>query len=899
MSRSPQRAVTHARRRFFVPEVVQSSAMDCGPASLACLLAGFGISASYGRLREACQTDVDGTSVGTMEELACALGLDAEQMMIPVDHILVAGANVFPAIIMVRLANGATHFVVAWRRHGGMIQLMDPGVGRRFVAVRRFVEQVHMHRMPVPQAGWRAWAESEEARAGFLGRMRELGLREASARRKLDAALGDPGWERIASLDAAIRMTRAVMDAGGLRPGAEANALLDRVLTRTTGATTNEVEPIPPEFWSVRPGPPDEDGEAQLLLRGAVLVRCLGRKPAPASDASTLPIELASALAEQPTRPGRHLWATILADGMLAPPLVLAGLLLVVVGVLVEAVLLRSLLDLLGGLGTREQRLWAALSLVGFTAALSVLDLALVSALLRMGRRLETRLRAAFMAKLPRLSDRYLESRLKSDMAERAHAVVMLRGLPGLAGEALEALFGLVLTVAGIVWLDPRSFVLAVVAAAVSVAIPSLAQRTLSERDMRVRAHVGALTRFYLDALLGLAPLRTHGAERSMRRQHDGLLVDWARARWGLQRVDIAVESLAALAGFSLAIWMLVRLDDRDTGPGTSLLLVYWSLSLPMLGQRLDEALRQYPLFRNVALRLLDPLTAAEEEQTDQVASPSPPVPTKGARLELDGVTVRVAGHTILDGIDLEIAAGEHVAVVGPSGAGKSTLVGLFLGWHRPARGELRIDGGLRSVERLAALRRQTAWVDPAVTLWNRTLLSNLRYGAPDQRAAQVGRVIDTAELHDLLERLPQGLATPLGAGGGLVSGGEGQRVRLGRALLRPDTRLAVLDEPFRGLGRDRREVLMDRARAHWSNATLICITHDVAATRHFPRVIVVEDGRIAEDGAPAELLADPSSRYAELLAAEEEVRTGMWRNAGWRHTTLDAGLLLEEEPSP
>src|ERR1700686_4444545 len=104
------------RRRLFIPEVVQTSAMDCGPAALKCLLEGFGISANYGRLREACQTDVDGTSIDTMEEVAIQLGLEAEQIVIPVDHVLLREAESLPAIAVVLLPSGVTHFVVAWRR---------------------------------------------------------------------------------------------------------------------------------------------------------------------------------------------------------------------------------------------------------------------------------------------------------------------------------------------------------------------------------------------------------------------------------------------------------------------------------------------------------------------------------------------------------------------------------------------------------------------------------------------------------------------------------------------------------------------------------------------------------------------------------------------------------------
>jgi ABC-type bacteriocin/lantibiotic exporter with double-glycine peptidase domain len=89
--------------RWLVPEVVQTSAMDCGPAALTSLLEGHGVAASYGRLREACQTDVDGTSIDTLEEVANQLGLDAEQVMLPLDHLLLPESRALPALLVVRL----------------------------------------------------------------------------------------------------------------------------------------------------------------------------------------------------------------------------------------------------------------------------------------------------------------------------------------------------------------------------------------------------------------------------------------------------------------------------------------------------------------------------------------------------------------------------------------------------------------------------------------------------------------------------------------------------------------------------------------------------------------------------------------------------------------------------
>ena len=239
------------------------------------------------------------------------------------------------------------------------------------------------------------------------------------------------------------------------------------------------------------------------------------------------------------------------------------------------------------------------------------------------------------------------------------------------------------------------------------------------------------------------------------------------------------------------------------------------------------------------------------------------------------------------------------MAIVGPSGAGKSSLVGLLLGWHRPAAGELRVDGHRLDQTALDRLRRQTAWVDPAVQLWNRPLLDNLLYGAEPGATRSLSAVLDGALLRRLLESLPQGWQTPLGESGALVSGGEGQRVRLARSLLRRDARLVILDEPFRGLDRETRRRLLAAARDWWRGATLLCITHDVEHTADFDRVVVLEGGRLVEEGAPGQLARSSGSRYSALLAAEREARRGFREAVDWRHLSIANGGLVEVAQQP
>jgi ATP-binding cassette subfamily B protein len=105
---------------------------------------------------------------------------------------------------------------------------------------------------------------------------------------------------------------------------------------------------------------------------------------------------------------------------------------------------------------------------------------------------------------------------------------------------------------------------------------------------------------------------------------------------------------------------------------------------------------------------------------------------------------------------------------------------------------------------------------------------------------------------------------------------------------------LVILDEPFRGLDRDKRRLLMARTRQYWPQATLICITHDVGQTQGFERVLVIEAGHIAEDDSPANLIKQSDSRYQALLMAEVAVREGLWSSAEWRRLWLEGGQLAE-----
>ncbi len=858
--------------------------MDCGPASLKCLLEGFDISVSYARLRETCHTDVDGTSISTMAAIACDLGLDAEEIMLPVEHVFANSAQALPAIAVVRIPNGSIHFAVLWRKHGSLCQLMDPASGRIWKSSTSIERELYVHTMNVPAEGWREWAGSDEFVGALSERLAAIGVR-GDSRRLIQQALADPTWRSLGTLDAAVRFASGLDIPHIFGRSFEASSLLDQLIVSP--------DLIPDEAWSVKATQSeDSDGEAELRMRGAVVVRARRRRPVDASHQTTGLAAHSAARSPRPVSAALHLLSVLRADGFTNIALLLSIWFVQATGVALEAVLFRGLL----GMSTETLSRWVNLeslaTVAGFAALMVLVTVPGTMSVLRFGRLLENRLRIALFLKLPRLSDRYFQSRLTADVAERSHSINHLRVFPHLAATIVGSSFEMLLTTAGMIWLDPKIAPLAVFACLSCAAVPLLVQPMIAERDLRVRSHVGALARFYLESMVGLAAIRAHSAESAVREEHYDRLSEWARASLRLLRVSAAIDglqlTLGSIFGGAILLWHLTSATDS----ATSLLLVYWALNLPLLGSGLAAAIRQYPIYRNITMRLLEPLSAPDAETSG--GAPPGAACDVAPQITFADVAVSMSGYTLLNGVTMKLDPGEHVAIVGRSGAGKSSLVGLLLGWYTPTRGTILIDGGELTPRAQVILRQKTAWVDPAIQIWNRSLLENLCYGAsPEHAASLVGSLVEAADLATLLGMLPDGLQTHMGEGGGLVSGGEGQRVRLGRAMNRADARLVILDEAFRGLDSERRTTLVARSRKLWKDATLLCITHDVHDALDFPRVLVLDRGVVVEDGAPHEL-ARAEGAFASLLGDETRVRLTLQDAKIWRTLRVEGGQLVE-----
>ena len=876
-------------RRVLVPEVIQTSTVDCGPAALSSLLGGFGIWASFGRLREACQTTLDGTSIDAIETIAGQLGLAAEQVLLPIDHLLLCSSEVLPAIAVTDTPNGTMHFVVIWRRVGRWVQVMDPACGRRWLPMSALARQLHVHTMPVPADAWREWASGQSNLDALHRRAEELGIGRRHISRLLRQGVADPSWRTLAILDATIRMVANLVEGKGVKRGREAQRLTDTLVARALRDGLETVIPNPFRSAQVLPG-----DDNLLLVTGAVLLAARGRQAEPTSfDLSER--ESRAILADEAPKPLRTLVTTVLAEGR-SRPTVLAAVLIAAAGlVMVEALLMRGLLSLVGILSLDVQRLAAIAGLVTFFAALVLLDLPTQGELLRLGRALELRLRVVFLRKVRTLGLLYFQSRPTSDMAERCHRLHTLRQFPPAVAQTIRALSVLTATLLGLLWLAPSASFLVLPLLTLALVVPLILQPILNERDLRLRTQAGALTRFYLDALLGVTPIRSHSATRAVHVEHESMLVEWWRTGHQLLRTNLWIGGLQGAIAIVLALTLIAHYLHREGEHSHVLLLAFWAMALPTLAQGFVRSLQVFPAYRSSSLRLLDPL-GAPDDMASSAAVAAPAIAPSGVEIRMRGVRARAGGHIVLDDINLDIAAGDHVAIVGRSGSGKSSLVGLLLGWRRHTDGSLLVDGAALDVR---SLREQTAWLDPTLQLWNDTLFHNIIYGARADGAAHMGEVLATSDLRTLAERLPEGMQTRLGENGALASGGEGQRIRFARTLMRPDARLVVLDEPFRGLDRGARRQCLDRARAAWRDATLLCITHDVSETREFLSVIVIEDGRVVEYDSPERLAADPKSRYRAMLDAEEELMAELWSHPAWKRWQLKHGAVDSKPHQP
>ncbi len=496
------------------------------------------------------------------------------------------------------------------------------------------------------------------------------------------------------------------------------------------------------------------------------------------------------------------------------------------------------------------------------------------------GMRTRAVLRERLLARLMRLGPAWAAARptgeLQATLVAAVDAVQVhaSRHVPSLLG----AVLGCALALGALAWVDAGCALLL----AVFVLGQPLLDRLWLRRHMPVASGVmAALAAFgaqLLDSLRGMETLWAFGAsarwrmrlaEQAARLRAESMHTLRATLlRTGLTRF-VGLAGMASVLGWGS--WQLGQ-GRLDAASLLAVLLLSREAFRPL--ERLEKAFHAAWAARD-GLHAIDALLHAP------LPVPEPqrpgPAPADG-RISLSGVCFahdqgqEPGRPEVLHGLDLDIADGEWVALVGPSGVGKSTLLSLLWRAADPRRGMVCLGGrDLRELS-LAQLRSRVALVAQDTLLFSGSLEDNLRMASSQACLRDIEAVLRDVQLADLVDSLPRGLQTEVGEFGAHLSGGQRQRLALARALLRRAPVL-LLDEPTSSADPRTEQALLQVLRPLRGRRTLVMAAHRLETAREADRIVVLENGRVAEQGTHDDLLRR-GGRYARLWAASQANRT-------------------------